>query len=93
MSSNSDKESSKDSAMERNKEEAAASASTENAQQIEGARNNAENDAANTDSPAPEPSTAARVPFTSLSQVDSDMALARALQEQVILSINCSPDI
>lgn len=87
MSSNIDKESSKDSAMERDKEEAASSTTTEKekVQQVEGGGNDAENNAANTtDRPAPEPSTAARVPFTSLSQVDSDMALARALQEQVI---------
>jgi len=84
MSSNSDKESSKDSAMERNIEETSASAAIEKVQEAEGGGSDAENNVANSDSPAPEPSTAARVPFTSLSQVDSDMALARALQEQVI---------
>ena len=76
--------------MERNKEEAASSTTSEKEkmQHVEGGENDAENNAANTDSPAPDPSTATRVPFTALSQVDSDMALARALQEQVILLSN-----
>ena len=86
MSSNTDKESAKDSNMERNKEGAVSGTANdkEKVQQVEGGGSDAENNAANIDSPAPELSTAARVPFTSLSQVDSDMALARALQDQVI---------
>lgn len=89
MSSSGDRESSKDSEMERNKQEASSTnPEKEKEQQVEGGGNDAEGNAANSDSPAPEPSTAARVPFTSLSQVDSDMALARALQEQVIPQSN-----
>lgn len=75
--------------MERNKQEASSTnPEKEKEQQVEGGGNDAEGNAANSDSPAPEPSTAARVPFTSLSQVDADMALARALQEQVIPQSN-----
>lgn len=82
-SSKSEERSTKEPAMERNKEEAAASSTIiEKAQQVEGGGIGAGNNAASTDSPAVEPSTAARVPFTSLSQEESDMALARALQEQ-----------
>ncbi|KAG0596611.1 hypothetical protein M758_UG270000 [Ceratodon purpureus] len=70
--------------MDRSKEGAASGTKSdkEKVQQVEGCGSDAGNNAANVDSPAPEPSTAARVPFTSLTQVDSDMALARALQEQ-----------
>jgi hypothetical protein len=93
MSTNTDNESAKDFKMERNKEGTASGTTSdkEKVQQVEGGGSDAENNAANIESPAPvpEPSTAARVPFTSLSQVDSDMALARTLQEQVVsLSLN-----
>lgn len=90
MSSNTDKEIAKETKMERSKDGAASQipSDEEKVQQVEGSGSDAENNPANTDTPVPEPSTAARVPFTSLSQVDSDMALARALQEQVIFSLN-----
>lgn len=47
------------------------------------AENNAENNPESHELPELVASTAGRIPFTSLSQVDADMALARALQEQV----------
>ncbi|KAG0571427.1 hypothetical protein KC19_VG010700 [Ceratodon purpureus] len=83
---NSNSESAKDFKLDRSKEGAASGTTSDKevVQQVEGSGSDAENNVANVDSPAPAPdsSTAARVPFTSLSQVDSDMALARALQEQ-----------
>lgn len=39
----------------------------------------------------PPRSSSARVPFTNLSQIDADLALARTLQEQVALSFRISP--
>ena len=38
----------------------------------------------------PRSSSSARVPFTNLSQIDSDLALARTLQEQVWLALFAS---
>lgn len=41
------------------------------------------NNKESSDEPAPDASRVERTPFTSLSQVDADLALARALQDQV----------
>lgn len=43
----------------------------------------------------PPPRSPSRMPFTSLSQVDADLALARALQEQVSIldPLSLSPDL
>lgn len=86
MSSHTDNGSTEASKMEGKEGGAASNTSNDNEkpQQEEGCGSNAENNVLSDDSIAPEPSTAGRVPFTSLSQVDSDMALARRLQEQVI---------
>lgn len=49
------------------------------------AENNVENNPESDELPEQVASIAGRIPFTSLSQVDADMALARALQEQVCI--------
>jgi hypothetical protein len=89
MSSNRDNESAERSKMERKQGGGMASSSSvdkekEHAESA-GSGNDIENNAQMNEIAiaASEVGTAGRVPFTSLSQVDADLALARALQEQV----------